>query len=221
MTDQLHFHFSLSCIGEGNGNLLQCSCLETPKDWGAWWAAVYGVSQSQAWLKWLSSSSIPRLLCSWEFVPLVKIIELHLLLGRRWLWTLLPVLHLHSICGDQKKPMGIRFLDGSTLWRLACLYSCQSPSLPSPLSHESLSPKVLRTLFVTKHGSVWMNDSNALWAQLPNALYLGNSVLCLSGPEPDLLSKLGELTNQNSQFQRRAAYLNAFPGRCWNRRSLE
>ena len=49
-------HFSLSCIGEGNGNPLQCSCLENPRDRGAWWAAVYGVTQSQTWLKWLSSS---------------------------------------------------------------------------------------------------------------------------------------------------------------------
>ena len=56
-TDRLHFHFSLSCIGEGNGNPLQCSCLENPRDGGAWWAAVYGVAQSQTWLKWLSSSS--------------------------------------------------------------------------------------------------------------------------------------------------------------------
>ena len=45
-TEQLHFHFSLSCIGEGNGNPLQCSCLETPRDGRAWWAAVYGVTQS-------------------------------------------------------------------------------------------------------------------------------------------------------------------------------
>ena len=50
-------HFSLSCIGEGNGNLLQCSCLENPRDGGAWLAAVYGVTQSQTRLKWLSSSS--------------------------------------------------------------------------------------------------------------------------------------------------------------------
>ena len=41
-TEQLHFHFSLSCIGEGNGNPLQCPCLEHPRDGGAWWAAVYG-----------------------------------------------------------------------------------------------------------------------------------------------------------------------------------
>ena len=53
-TERLHFHFSLSCIGEGNGNPLQCSCLENPRDGGAWWAAVYGVAQSWTWLKWLS-----------------------------------------------------------------------------------------------------------------------------------------------------------------------
>ena len=46
-TERLHFHFSLSCIGEGNGNPLQCSCLENPRDGGAWWAAVYGVTQSR------------------------------------------------------------------------------------------------------------------------------------------------------------------------------
>ena len=46
-TERLHFHFSLSCIGEGNDNPLQCSCLENPRDGGAWWAAVYGVAQSQ------------------------------------------------------------------------------------------------------------------------------------------------------------------------------
>ena len=57
MTERLHFHFSLSCIGEGNGNPLQCSCLENPRDWGAWWAAVHGVAQSRTRLKRLSSSS--------------------------------------------------------------------------------------------------------------------------------------------------------------------
>ena len=50
-----YFHFSFSCIGEGNGNPLQCSCLENPRDGGAWWAAVYGVAQSRTWLKPLSS----------------------------------------------------------------------------------------------------------------------------------------------------------------------
>ena len=56
-TERLHFHFSLSCVGEGNGNPLQCSCLENPRDGGAWWAAVYGVAQSRTRLKRLSSSS--------------------------------------------------------------------------------------------------------------------------------------------------------------------
>ena len=50
-TERLHFHFSLSCRGEGNGNPLQCSCLENPRDGGAWWAAVYGVAQSWTRLK--------------------------------------------------------------------------------------------------------------------------------------------------------------------------
>ena len=54
---RLHFHVSLSRIGEGNGNPLQCSCLENPRDGGAWWAAISGVAQSQTRLKWLSSSS--------------------------------------------------------------------------------------------------------------------------------------------------------------------
>ena len=55
-TERLHFHFSHSRIGEGNGNPLPCSCLENPRDGGAWWAAVYGVTQSQTQLKLLSSS---------------------------------------------------------------------------------------------------------------------------------------------------------------------
>ena len=56
-TERLHFHFSLSCLGEGNGNPLQCSCLENPRDGGAWRAAVSGVAQIWTQLKWLSSSS--------------------------------------------------------------------------------------------------------------------------------------------------------------------
>ena len=62
-TERLHFHFSVSCIGEGNGNPLQCFCLENPRDRGAWWAAVYGVTQSRTRLKWLSNSNCHR---SWS-----------------------------------------------------------------------------------------------------------------------------------------------------------
>ena len=58
MIERLHFHFSLSCIGGGNGNPLQCSCLENPRDGGAWWASVYGVTQSWTRLKRLSSSML-------------------------------------------------------------------------------------------------------------------------------------------------------------------
>ena len=62
MTRRLRFHFSLSGIGEGGGSLLQCSCLENPRDWGAWWAAVYGVAQSRTRLKLLGSNSSSVLL---------------------------------------------------------------------------------------------------------------------------------------------------------------
>ena len=59
-TERLHFPFSLSCIGEGNGNPLQCSCLENLRDGGAWWSAVYGVAQGRTRLKRLSNSSNAR-----------------------------------------------------------------------------------------------------------------------------------------------------------------
>ena len=67
MTERFHFHFSLSCIGEGNGNPLQCSCLENPRDGGAWWAAIYGVAQSRTRRKRLSSSSRSI----WEFISCI------------------------------------------------------------------------------------------------------------------------------------------------------
>ena len=63
---RVHFHFSLSCIGEGNGNSLQGSCLENPRDGGAWWAAMYGVAQTRTRLKRLSSSSSPWESHLWE-----------------------------------------------------------------------------------------------------------------------------------------------------------
>ena len=67
MTERLHFHFSLSCIGEGNDNPLQCSCLKNPRDRGTWWAAVCGVAQSWPRLKRLSSSSSSR------YAPILKL----------------------------------------------------------------------------------------------------------------------------------------------------
>ena len=81
-TESLHFHFSLSCIGEGNGKPLQCSCLENPRDGGAWWAAVYRVAQSQTQLKRLSSSSSSRR----PILIFIEISELLLtvLCAKRW-----------------------------------------------------------------------------------------------------------------------------------------
>ena len=68
-TERLPFHFSLSCIGEGNGNPLQCSCLENPRDGGAWWASVCGVAQSRTLLKRLSSSSNRAGLTPYLLIP--------------------------------------------------------------------------------------------------------------------------------------------------------
>ena len=71
-TEWLHFHFLLSCIGEGNGNPLQCSCLEDPRDRRAWWAAVCGVAQGRTQLKWLSSrGSIPTTIMRGLFISYI------------------------------------------------------------------------------------------------------------------------------------------------------
>ena len=86
-TERLHFHFSLSCIGEGNGTPLQYSCLENPRDGGAWWAAVCGVAQSRTRLKWLSSRISPPLYKSGTPNSALSITELtlpHLLLNLLW-----------------------------------------------------------------------------------------------------------------------------------------
>ena len=71
-TERLHFDFSLSCIGEENGNPLQCSCVENPRDWGAWWVAVYGIAQSRTRLKRLSSSSLHIMGTCLFFFPVLK-----------------------------------------------------------------------------------------------------------------------------------------------------
>ena len=60
--ERLHFPFSLSCIGEGNGNPRQCSCLENPRDGGTWWAAIYGVAQSRTRLKDLAAAAADSLM---------------------------------------------------------------------------------------------------------------------------------------------------------------
>ena len=113
--ERLHFHFSLSCIGEGNGNPLQCSCLENPRDGGASWAAIYGVAQSRTQLKRLSSSSssstpflitiLSPTVCSWHCTLLLLSIILFLTTkfrttpgmrrkGRREWWLLIRFLEI-------------------------------------------------------------------------------------------------------------------------------
>ena len=89
-TERLHFHFSLSCTGEGNDNPLQCSCLENPRDGGAWWAAVCGVAQSRTRLKPRSSSSSTTL-CSRNyhcFLILSLSPEINFCLPQLMLWNL-------------------------------------------------------------------------------------------------------------------------------------
>ena len=79
-TGRLRFHFSLSCIGEGNGNPFHCTCLENPREGGAWWAAVYGVAQSRTWLKGLSSSRSNEQWC-WTFFHM-PVGYLHVFFGK-------------------------------------------------------------------------------------------------------------------------------------------
>ena len=113
-TERLHSHCSLSCIGEGNGNPLQCSCLENPRDGGAWWTAVSGVAQSRTRLKRLSSSSSSSNLLLWwcgtyrliEFLKQIQHLQIFPLGGKsrnvlQWsfvLWVNLPVTMSCGVC---------------------------------------------------------------------------------------------------------------------------
>ena len=104
-TERLPFHFSLSCIGEGNGNPLQCSCLENPRDGGAWWAAVYGVAQSRTRLKWLSSSSysliIFHIMSSFPLLDIKIVISFFFFLKQMLLWSIFftnTFIHMKYFC---------------------------------------------------------------------------------------------------------------------------
>jgi len=132
----LHFYFSLSCIGEGNGNTLQCSCLENPRDGGAWWAAVYGVAQSWTRLKRLSSSnsssSILSSLSTFFDTSFVLII-----------WGEYIFKHTNS----EAKLVGLN--PDSTCVRTLGL--CMSVSLPSPVkwANSSAYLRVVVTIYYT------------------------------------------------------------------------
>ena len=108
MTEWLHFHFSLSCIGEGNGNSLQHFCLENPRDGGAWWAAVYGVAHSRTRLKQLSSSSSSSICCK---AGLVVLNSLNFCLSEK---LFIPALILNEILARYSN-LGCRFFPFSPL----------------------------------------------------------------------------------------------------------
>ena len=138
-TERLHFHFSLLCTGEGNGNPLQCSCLENPRDRAAWWAAVYGVTQSRTRLKRLSSSSssylpLPRPHPTPPQAPLPPLISKWKSYG---LWhplflDVVELLHplLLDIGGPSLQWLRERQVKGG-IWPLKCSYSTSLYSLES------------------------------------------------------------------------------------------
>ena len=96
MTEQLPFHFSLSWIREGNGNPLQCSCLENPRDGGAWLAAVYGVTRSQTWLKWLSSSNVKESRFNLALLKIRKVFSIHYIIIILWFYLIVRKTFLES-----------------------------------------------------------------------------------------------------------------------------
>ena len=120
-TEQLHFHFSLSCIGEGNGNPLQYSCLENPRDRGAWWAPDYGVAPSRTWLKRYSSNSRDCFHTFW----IVLLINLpYSITG--WIKqenVCLLLLFSHQVLSDSSQPHGL-----------------QHPRLPCPSPSPGICP---------------------------------------------------------------------------------
>ena len=108
--ERLHFHFSLSCIGEGNGNPLQCSYLENPRDGGAWWAAVYGVAQSQTRLKQLSSSSSSHFSSVRFFVTprtVARQVPLSTGFSRQEYWSGLPFLPPGDLPDPEIEPVSL------------------------------------------------------------------------------------------------------------------
>ena len=113
MTERLHFHFSLWCIVEGNDIPLQCSCLENPREGEAWWVAVYGVAQSQTWLKWLSSNSS----------------RVNSVLNRLFKFSCRPydVAAIIDIMQHKLKESGIRFNHWRVLWKDAHIILLSQP----------------------------------------------------------------------------------------------
>ena len=111
------FDFSLSCTGKGNGNPLQCSCLENPRDRGAWWAAIYGVTQSWTWLKQLSSSRMLIIVSlKAKYVWIYENISKHIVIIK---WNIPLFLHF--------QPFSTSSYDLYDTWLEAFLHLCGNP----------------------------------------------------------------------------------------------
>ena len=119
-TERLHFHISLSYTGEGNGNPLQCSCLENPRDGRAWWATIYGVAQSRTRLKRLSSSSSASSrsapFSSFACISIETLLHMHRL-----------VFHLlqENLSSNRAETLSLDDCDSPRICNTACLTSSQ------------------------------------------------------------------------------------------------
>ena len=146
MTERLHFHFSVSCTGEGNGNPLQCSCLENPSDGGAWWAAVYGVTQSRTRLKRLSSSSSSSFIALLFGCPVVFDC-----FATPWTVCSLPGSSVHGISQARiLEKLAISFSRGFSRSKAGTPVSCKSPALAGMSFTSEASGKPLAVLEALK-----------------------------------------------------------------------
>ena len=148
-TEWLHFHFSLSCVGEGNGNPLQCSCLENPRDRGACWAAIYGVSQSRTRMKQLSSSS-NYFKTLWWFLPYIH-------MNQPWVYMIThpdPPSNLppHPITQSHPSAPALSTLSHASnldWWSVSHMTICMFQCYPLKSSHPHLLPQSPKVFFTS------------------------------------------------------------------------
>ena len=191
MTERLPFHFSLSCIGEGNGNPLQCSCLENPMDGGAWWASVYGVAQSRTWLKWLSSSSSSSSRLVWspccpkdsqESSP-APVWKCQLFSSLPSLW---PISHIYTRLLKRPQP----WLLGPLSAKLCLCFLIQSrfviAFLPRRLTSNSFTSIEQTRRWIWSWGNKWITTTMGLGGSFWYSI-LDKHALCLQGQQCFLL----------------------------------
>ena len=162
-TEQLHFHFSLSCTAEGDGSPLQCSCLGNPREGGDWWAAVYGVAQSWTRLKQLSSSSSQAeereeySSHSWDVQGVLAVVEAcpmllqsevgHALSQRRWPQVVGP--QEEPSCTGSQEGVGSNLCLFTTWWLLWAIkaqrWAKPSAQTPEVADHNQLDPPMAFT----------------------------------------------------------------------------